>query len=52
MSAFLLDTNCISELVRSKPDRLTEWMETVDERLLYLSLLDLQTRFSGRIIPT
>jgi len=79
MSGFLLDTNCISELVRSKPEpRVLEWMEAADEGLLYLSVLtlgeirkgvaglaqgklrthletwlevDLQTRFSGRIVP-
>ena len=79
MSGFLLDTNCISELVRPKPDlRVTQWMDGADERLLYLSVLtlgeirkgvaglaqgkrrthletwldvDLQARFSGRIVP-
>jgi len=79
MSGFLLDTNCISELVRSKPEpRVLDWMEAADESLLYLSVLtlgeirkgtaglpqgkrrthletwlelDLQARFSGRILP-
>ena len=79
MSGFLLDTNCISELVRPKPDlRVTQWMDGADESLLYLSVLtlgeirkgvaglaqgkrrthletwldvDLQARFSGRIVP-
>jgi toxin FitB len=79
MSGFLLDTNCISELVRSKPEPLVlEWMEAANESLLYLSVLtlgeirkgvagvpqskrrtqletwlelDLQARFSGRILP-
>ena len=42
MSGFLLDTNCISELVRSKPEpRVLEWMEAADESLLYLSVLTL-----------
>jgi predicted nucleic acid-binding protein len=42
MSGFLLDTNCISELVRPKPEpRVMEWMEAADERLLYLSVLTL-----------
>jgi predicted nucleic acid-binding protein len=42
MSGFLLDTNCVSELVRPKPDpRVVEWMEAVDEALLYLSVLTL-----------
>ena len=40
MSGFLLDTNCISELVRVKPEpRVLEWMEAADEGLLYLSVL-------------
>lgn len=42
MSGFLLDTNCISEVVRTKPEpRVLQWMEAVDERLLYLSVLTL-----------
>jgi toxin FitB len=42
MSGFLLDTNCISEVVRSKPEpRVLEWMEAADESLLYLSVLTL-----------
>jgi predicted nucleic acid-binding protein len=79
MSGFLLDTNCISEVVRSRPEpRVLAWMEAADESLLYLSVLtlgeirkgvaglpqskrrthletwlelDLQARFSGRILP-
>jgi predicted nucleic acid-binding protein len=79
MSGFLLDTNCISEVVRSTPEpRVLEWMEAAEETLLYLSVLtlgeirkgvaglpqgkrrthletwlelDLQARFSGRILP-
>src|ERR1700687_581615 len=79
MSGFLLDTNCISELVRTRPEpRVLEWMEAADESLLYISVLtlgeirkgvaglpqgkrqtqlemwlelDLQPRFSGRILP-
>jgi toxin FitB len=79
MSGFLLDTNCISELVRSQPEpRVLEWFEAADEDVLYLSVLtlgelrkgvaglaqgkrrtrletwlevDLQLRFSGRIVP-
>ena len=79
MSGFLLDTNCISELVRTKPEpRVLEWIEAADESLLHLSVLtlgeirkgvaglpqsrrrtrletwlelELQTRFSGRILP-
>jgi predicted nucleic acid-binding protein len=42
MSGFLLDTNCISELVRVEPDRrVMEWMDAADESLLYLSVLTL-----------
>jgi predicted nucleic acid-binding protein len=42
MSGFLLDTNCISELVHPKPDpRVVDWMDAVDEGLLYLSVLTL-----------
>jgi predicted nucleic acid-binding protein len=40
MTGFLLDTNCISELVRPQPEpRLIDWMEATDEALLYLSVL-------------
>jgi predicted nucleic acid-binding protein len=40
MSGFLLDTNCISELVRLQPDqRVLDWMNAADEDLLYLSVL-------------
>ena len=42
MSGFLLDTNCISEIVGLKPEpRVMDWMEAVDEALLYLSVLTL-----------
>ena len=42
MSGFLLDTNCISEVVRSKPEpRVLEWMQAADESLPYLSVLTL-----------
>jgi toxin FitB len=42
MSGFLLDTNCISEVVRVKPEpRVLQWMAAVDEGLLYLSVLTL-----------
>jgi toxin FitB len=40
MSGFLLDTNCIFELVRPKPEiRVLEWMDATDEAMLYLSVL-------------
>ena len=42
MSAFLLDTNVISELVKPKPEpKVTAWIDTTDEDLLYLSVLTL-----------
>jgi toxin FitB len=42
MSGFLLDTNCISEVVRLKPDlRVAAWIEAAEESLLYLSVLTL-----------
>jgi predicted nucleic acid-binding protein len=42
MSGFLLDTNCISELVRRKPEpNVVEWMQAADENLLFLSVLTL-----------
>jgi predicted nucleic acid-binding protein len=42
MSGFLLDTNFVSELVRSKPEPgVLEWMTAADESLLYLSVLTL-----------
>jgi len=42
MSGFLLDTNCVSELVRPKPQpQVLDWFEVSDERLLYLSVLTL-----------
>ena len=42
MSGFLLDTNCISELVRNHPEpRVLAWMESTSESLLYLSVLTL-----------
>ena len=40
MSGFLLDTNVISELVKSRPNpRVTNWVSSVDEALLSLSVL-------------
>ena len=79
MNGFLLDTCCISEVVRVAPDvSVMAWMETANESLLYLSVLtlgeirkglaslpqsqrrtrlegwlslELQARFSGRILP-
>jgi len=40
VSGFLLDTNIISALVKPKPEpQVTVWIESVDESLLYLSVL-------------
>lgn len=40
MSGFLLDTNCISEIVRIRPEpRVMTWIDDADENLLYLSVL-------------
>lgn len=42
MTGYLLDTNCISELVRLNPEpRVMEWMQAADEASLYLSVLTL-----------
>jgi toxin FitB len=42
MSGYLLDTNCISEVVRITPEpRVMAWMDAADESLLYLSVLTL-----------
>jgi len=40
MSGYLLDTNCISELVRDQPDPgVTAWIDSAEEELLFLSVL-------------
>src|SRR5689334_7757317 len=42
MSGFLLDTNCIWELIRPEPDpHVLDWMDAADESLLFLSVLTL-----------
>jgi toxin FitB len=42
VSAFLLDTNVISELIKPKPEpRVTTWIDGTDEELLFLSVLTL-----------
>lgn len=42
MSGYLLDTNCISELVRVKPEpSVMMWVEATNEALLHLSVLTL-----------
>ncbi len=42
MSGFLLDTNCISEVISPQPDqRVVDWLEAANEQVLYLSVLTL-----------
>ena len=42
MTGYLLDTNCVSELVAPKPEaRVIEWVDATDEATLYLSVLTL-----------
>jgi predicted nucleic acid-binding protein len=42
VSGFLLDTNCISEVVSPRPERrVLEWIDRTDEALLHLSVLTL-----------
>jgi toxin FitB len=42
VSAFLLDTNVISELIKPKPEpKVTAWIDDTDEELLFLSVLTL-----------
>src|SRR5260370_13273042 len=42
MSGYLLDTDCISELVRLKPEpSVMAWMQAAEEALLYLSVITL-----------
>jgi predicted nucleic acid-binding protein len=42
VSAFLLDTNVISELIKPKPEpNVTTWIDGTDEELLFLSALTL-----------
>lgn len=42
MSGFLLDTNCISEVLRVNPDpHVLSWLDAAEETLLYLSVLTL-----------
>ena len=42
MSGFLLDTKVIYELIKVRPQaRVTSWIESADESLLYLSVLSI-----------
>jgi toxin FitB len=54
MSGFLLDTNCVSEVVRVKPEpRVVEWIRSANEKLLHLSVLPLgEIRKGATILPT
>jgi predicted nucleic acid-binding protein len=50
MSGFLLDTNCISEIVRVRPEpRVRTWMNDADENVLYLSVLTLGEIRKGNV---
>jgi predicted nucleic acid-binding protein len=40
VSGHLLDTNCVSEVVRIQP-RVIAWMDATDEQTLYLSVFTL-----------
>jgi predicted nucleic acid-binding protein len=53
MSGFLLDTNCVSELVRVKPEpRVVQWIGNADEKLLHLSVLTFgEIRKGATILP-
>lgn len=53
MSGFLLDTNVLSELTRPQPVRtVTDWLESVDESLLYLSVLTIGEIRKGLVVLT
>jgi predicted nucleic acid-binding protein len=42
MNGYLLDTNCVSELVKPRPQAsVTEWLDATDETILFLSVLTL-----------
>jgi predicted nucleic acid-binding protein len=48
MSGFLLDTKVICELIKRRPQRqVSSWVETIDESLLYLSVLSIGEIRSG-----
>lgn len=52
MSGFLLDTNCVFELMRSRPEpRVVDWLRAADESLLYLSVLTLGEIGMGAALP-
>jgi predicted nucleic acid-binding protein len=53
MSGFLLDTNVLSELTRPRPDtQVAQWLDSVDESQLYLSVLTLGEVRKGLTVQT
>ncbi len=53
MSGFLLHTNIVSEMTRPTPNaHVLQWLESVDESLLYLSVLTLGEIRKGLTILT
>lgn len=53
MSGFLLDTNVLSELTRPEPNTyVVEWLDSVDESLLYLSVLTIGEIRKGLTVLT
>ena len=53
MSGYLLDTNVISELTRPDPNvQVTRWLDSVEESLLYLSVLTLGEIRQGLTVLT
>ena len=53
MSGFLVDTNVLSEAVRTKPEpRVLDWIGAADETILYLSVLTLgEIRKGPALLP-
>jgi toxin FitB len=53
MRGFLLDTNCLSELSRSRPNpNVAAWARSIDEKLLYVSVLTLgEIRKGTTLLP-
>jgi predicted nucleic acid-binding protein len=50
-SGFLLDTNVVSELIRSRPDaRVANWVYGNDEQLLYLSVVSVGELRRGLVL--
>ncbi len=53
MKGFLLDTNCLSELSRNRPNtHVAAWARSIDEKLLYVSVLTLgEIRKGTTLLP-